>query len=253
MPLHLSAGRSGRWRTTLLTAKRCTGTPRRAVVPRLGKRLRPAWPPTLLSWRGDRPLASPEVRPWLEAQPARRAVPGWTRNAIVQARAREVVAQAKGASERSGHKGTRVHSTRSQAGTWGRARRVVSKVDVSAPGVPTRCGGTALAQARPTGLSRHLSCARGPSDTASTAHTLSLQSDRTAWHRCAAHQCRCLLPSAADVFLATWRHDVCRATQWAAATRETLPWRLRTRGARVHECQPRLQIACPSSCPVAPV
>jgi hypothetical protein len=243
MPLHLSAGRSGRWRTTLLTAKRCTGTPRRAVVPRLGKRLRPAWPPTLLSWRGDRPLASPEVRPWLEAQPARRAVPGWTRNAIVQARAREVVAQAKGASERSGHKGTRVHSTRSQAGTWGRARRVVRKVDVSDPGVTTRFGGTALAQARPQGLSRHLSCARGPSDHAITDHQLSLQSDRTAWHRCAAHPLRFLLHSAASVFLDPWRRDVCRATQWASATLETIPLRLRTRGARVPECQHRLQIS----------
>jgi hypothetical protein len=34
---------------------------------------------------------------------------------------------------------------------------------------------------------------------------------------------------------------------------ETIPLRLLTLGARVHECTDRLTLALPSSCPVAPV
>src|SRR6266851_3951996 len=34
---------------------------------------------------------------------------------------------------------------------------------------------------------------------------------------------------------------------------ETIQWRIRKLGARVPECQNRLQISFPSSCPVAPV
>jgi hypothetical protein len=40
MPLHLYEGLSGRLMTTILKATRVTGTPRLAVLKRLGKRLR---------------------------------------------------------------------------------------------------------------------------------------------------------------------------------------------------------------------
>ena len=95
MPLHLYAGLSGRLMTTILKAKRFTGAQMLSVLKRLGKRLRHAWPETLLIVRGDRPLASPEGRQWIEEQPERRYVTGLTSNAVFQALAREVVEQAK--------------------------------------------------------------------------------------------------------------------------------------------------------------
>jgi hypothetical protein len=97
MPLHLYAGLSGRLMTTILKAKRFTGAQRRAVLKRLVKRLRHAWPATLVMVRGDRHCASPEVMPWIAEHPELRYVPGLTRNTVFQALAREVVEQAKGA------------------------------------------------------------------------------------------------------------------------------------------------------------
>ncbi len=94
-PLPLYEGLSGRLMTPILKAKRFTGAPRLSVWKRLGKRLRHAWPETLVIVRGDRHFASPEVRPWIDEQPELSSVTGWTSNAGVQALAREVVEQAK--------------------------------------------------------------------------------------------------------------------------------------------------------------
>jgi hypothetical protein len=95
MPLHRYEGLSGRLLTTVLTAKRCTGTQMLAVLKRLAKHLRHAWPAPLVSFRGDRHFASPEVMPWIAEQPALHYVPGGTSKAVWQKRAREVVAPAK--------------------------------------------------------------------------------------------------------------------------------------------------------------
>src|SRR4030095_2424428 len=115
MPRHLYEGLSGRLMTTILKAKRFTGAQMLAVLKRLVKRLRHAWPATLLIVRGDSHFASPEVMQWIEEQPALSYVTGLTSNAVLQALAREVVEQAKGAYACSGHKVTRFHSTRYQA------------------------------------------------------------------------------------------------------------------------------------------
>jgi hypothetical protein len=138
LPLHLYEGLSGRLITTIFKAKRFTGTQMLSVLKRLVKRLRHAWPDTLLIFRGDSHFAYPEVMQWIEAQAQLSYVTGLTSNAVLQTLAREVVKQAKRAYERDGGKITRFHSTRYQAGTWSRSRRVVIKVEVSDQGVNTR-------------------------------------------------------------------------------------------------------------------
>jgi hypothetical protein len=126
-------------------------------------------------------------------------VTGLTSKRVLQKLAHEVVAQAKRASARDGGKVTRFHSTRYQAGTWSRPRRVVLKVEVAAQGVNTRLVVTDLEQARTTVRYRQLSCARGQAENASKAHQRSLQSDRTSCHRFEANQCRLFLHAAAYV------------------------------------------------------
>jgi Transposase DDE domain group 1 len=81
--------------TTILKATRCTGPPMLAVLRRLVKRLRHAWPDTLLMVRGDSPLASPEVRQWIEDHPDLSDVTGLTSHAGLQKLAHEVVEQAQ--------------------------------------------------------------------------------------------------------------------------------------------------------------
>jgi len=253
MPLHLYEGLSGRLITTILKAKRFPGTQMLAVLKRLVTHLRHAWPDTLVILRGDSHFASPEVMQWIDKQPALHYVTGLTRNAVLKELAREVVEQAKRAYAFSGRKVTRFHSTRYQAQTWARARRVVIKVEVSEQGVNTRFVVTDMEQARTQVLYQHLYCARGQAENDIKDHKLSLKSDRTACHRFEANQFRLLLHAAAYVLLETLRREVLRTTQWASATMETIQLRLLKLSARVHEVKDRITISLPSSCPVAPV
>ena len=216
------AGLSGRLSTTILKAKRFTGAQRLAVLKRLIKWLRQAWPKTRLIFRGDSHVASPEVRQWIEAQPDMGYVTGWTSNAGWHQLAQEVIEQAKRVSGRDGGTITRLHATRYQAGTWSRSRRVVIKVEIADQGVNTRFVVTDLEQARTKVLYQHISCARGEAENDIKDHKRSLQSDRTSCHRFAANQFRVLWHAAAYVFLDTWRREVLRTTAWASATMETL-------------------------------
>lgn len=253
MPLHLYEGLSGRLITTILKAKRFTGAQMLSVLKRLVKRLRHAWPDTLLIFRGDSHFAYPEVMQWIEEQPELHYVTGLSSNAVLKELAREVVEQTKRAYAHSGHKVTRFHSTRYQAGTWSRSRRVVIKVEVSDQGVNTRFVVTDMEYARTKVLYQHIYCARGQAENEIKDHKLYLKSDRTSCHRFEANQFRLFLHSAAYVLLDTLRREVFKTTQWVSATMETIQLRLLKLGARVQEFQDRVKISLPSSCPVAPV
>src|SRR5262249_35015875 len=253
LPLNVYEGFSGRLITTILQAKRLRGAQMLAVLTRLVKPLRQAWPDTLIIMRGDSHFAYPEVMQWIEAQAHLHYVTGLTSNAVLQQLAHEVIEQAKRAYERDGGKVTRFHSARYQASTWSRSRRVVIKVEVSDQGVHTRFVVTDMEQARTQVLSRQLYCARGQAENEMKDHKRYLQSDRTSCHRFEANQFRRFLHSAAYVLLDTLRREVFRATPWVTATMETIQLRLLKLGARVHEFTDRIKISLPSSCPVAPV
>jgi hypothetical protein len=253
LPLHLYEGLSGRLITTIFKAKRFTGTQMLSVLKRLVKRLRQAWPDTLLIFRGDSHFAYPEGMQWIEAQADLSYVTGLTSNAVVQTLARDVVEQAKRAYECDRSKITRFHSTRYQAGTWSRSRRVVIKVEVSDQGVNTRFVVTDMEHARTQVLYQQIYCARGQAENEIKDHKRYLKSDRTSCHRFEANQFRLFLHSAAYVLLDTLRREVFKTAPWACATMETIQLRLLKLGARVHELTDRITISLPSSCPVAPV
>jgi hypothetical protein len=253
LPFHLYEGLSGRLITTIFKAKRFSGAQMLAVLKRVVKRLRHAWPNPWFIFRGDSHFAYPEVMAWIDAQPQLSYVTGLTSNAVLQELAHEVVAQAKRAYARWGRKATRFHSTRYQAGTWSRSRRVVIKVEVSEQGVNTRFVVTDMEQAHTQVLYRHIYCARGQMENEIKDHKLYLKSDRTSCHRFEANQARLFLHSAAYMLLETLRREVLRTTPWARATMATIQLRILKLGARVQEVQERIRISLPSSCPVAPV
>jgi hypothetical protein len=199
MPCHLYEGLSGRLSTTILKAKRFSSAQMLAVLKRVVKRLRHAWPDTLVIFRGDSHFAYPEVMAWIEAQPHLSYVTGLTSNAVLQKLAHEVVEQTKRAYARWGRKATRFHSTRDQAGTWSCSRRVVIKVEVSEQGVNTRFVVTDMEQAHTQVLYRHIYCARGQMENEIKDHKLSLKSDRTSCHCFEANQVRLFLHSAAYI------------------------------------------------------
>ena len=223
------------------------------MLKRLVKRLRQAWPDTLVILRGDSHFAYPEVMQWIEAQANLSYVTGLTSNAVLQTLARDVVEQTKRASKRDGGKITRFHSTRYQAGTWSRSRRVVIKVEGSDQGVKTRFVVTDMEQARTKVLYQHIYCARGQAENEIKDHKRYLKSDRTSCHRFEANQFRVFLHSAAYVLLDTLRREVFKTAPWACATMETIQLHVLKLGARVQELTDRITISLPSSCPVAPL
>jgi hypothetical protein len=203
LPLHIYEGLSGRLITTILKAKRFTGAQMFAVRKRLGKRRRQAWPAPLVILRGDSHCAYPEVMEWIAAQPGLGSVTGLPSNAVVKELAREGVEQAKRAYTGWGRKGTRFHSTRYQAQTWSRWRRVGIKVEARAPGVNTRLVVTDMEQARTKVLSQSSYGARGQAENERKEHQRYLKADRPSWHRFEAHQFRLWLHAAAYVLLET--------------------------------------------------
>jgi hypothetical protein len=253
MPLHVYEGLSGRLITTIFKAKRFSAAQMLAVLKRLVKHLRQAWPETLIVFRGDSHFTYPAVMQWIEAQAHLSYVTGLSSNAVLKQLAHEVVEQAKRAYERDGGKVTRFHSTGYQASTWSCSRRVVIKVEVSAQGVNTRFVVTDLEQTGAKVLYRQIYCARGQMENEIKDHKRYLKSDRTSCHRFEANQFRVFLHSAAYVLLDTLRREVLKGTPWARATMETIQLRLLKLGARVHEWTDRIKISLPSSCPVAPV
>lgn len=253
MPLHLYEGLSGRLITTIFKAKRFSGAQMLSVLKRLVKHLRQVWPDTLIIVRGDSHFAYPEVMQWIEAQANLHYVTGLTSNAVLKKLAHQVVEQAKRAYVRDGGKVTRFHSTRYQAGTWSRPRRVVIKVEVSEQGVNTRFVVTDMEQTGAKTLYRQLYCARGQMENDIKDHKRYLKSDRTSCHRFEANQFRVFLHSAAYVLLDTLRREVFKGTTWARATMETIQLRLLKLGARVQEFTDRIKISLPTACPVAPV
>jgi Transposase DDE domain group 1 len=253
MPLHVYEGLSGRLITTIFKAKRFSAAQLLAVLKRLVKHLRHAWPETRMVFRGDSHFAYPEVMQWIEAQAHLHYVTGLTSNAVLKQLAHDGVEQAKRAYAHDGVKVTRFHSTRYQAGTWSRLRRVLIKVEVSGQGVNTRFVVTDLEHARTQVVYRQLYCARGQMENEIKDHKRYLKSDRTSCHRFEATQFRLFLHSAAYVLLDPLRREVLTGTPWASATMETLQLRLLKLGARVHEFTDRIKISLPSSCPVAPV
>lgn len=253
LPLHLYEGLSGRLITTIFKANRFSGKQMLSVLKRLVKYLRQAWPDTLIVLRGDSHFAYPEVMQWIETQTNLHYVTGLTSNRVLQKLAQEVVEQAERAYARDGGKVTRFHSTRYQAGTWSRPRRVVIKVEVSLKGVNTRFVVTDLEQAGAKVIYRQFYCARGQMENEIKDHKRYLKSDRTSCHRFAANQFRLFLHSAAYVLLDTLRREVLKGTPWAHTTMETIQLRLLKLGARVQELTDRIKISLPSSCPVAPL
>ena len=238
LPLHLYEGLSGRLITTIFKAKRFTGAQMLSVLKRLVKRLRHAWPHTLLIFRGDSHFAYPEVMQWIEEQPDLSYVTGLTSNAVLTGAGSGGGRAGQTGLCVSGGKVTRFHSTRYQAGTWSRSRRVVIKVEVSDQGVNTRFVVTDMEQARTKVLYQQIYCARGQAENEIKDHKLYLKSDRTSCHRFEANQFRLFLHSAAYVLLDTLRREVLKTThgpqrRWRRSSYACSNWEPACKSARI--------------------
>lgn len=250
MPLHVYEGLSGKLITTILRpGKRLSGKETLSYLKRLIERIRKDWERTIIVFRGDSHLSSPEVFDWIDEQKNVYSVTGLTSNGVLKRQIESVVTRAKKVYEQTKRPVKLYHSFPYKAGSWKRARKVVAKVEVSEKGANIRFISTDILQAKAKALYEDVYCHRGNNELYIKDHKTYLKSDRSSCHRFEANQFRLFLHSMAYVLLHTYKTQLLKGTEFANATMETLRLKLLKVGARVIELKTKIKVHLPTAYP----
>lgn len=250
LPLHIYEGRSGKLITTILRpGKTANGIQIAAILERVVKRIREAWPKVGIFLRADSRLRSPEVQDFWEDHGVYYAL-GLALNPKLKRMGQPFMDQALDLAQQS--KGTvrLFTSFPYQADTWRRPLRVIYKAEVTQGTANPRAVVTNLDSSSAKFIYDQVYCARGRTEGFIKDHKTFLHSDRTSCHRFEANQFRLFLHSAAYVLLHALRQRGLRGTQWARAQFNTLQNRFLKIGAQVIERATRVRFHFPTSYPL---
>jgi hypothetical protein len=262
LPLFIFEGVSGKFITAALRpGKRPTGAENAAIVKRVLRRLRAAWPKTHLILRGDGHFANPELMQLALDTPHTDFLFGLAGNAVLSPLAKPYLEEARQLHTRrcelarrnhqTGPSATRTyHDLDYRAKTWPKAFRVVLKAEVMALGENPRFVVTSLTLPSPESLYRDLYCARGQDENWIKMIKNDLASDRTSDHRFLANHLRLFFSCAAYVLHQALRTEVLVHTELANAQPATVILKLFKIAVRVVQYKDRVKLHLPSSCPV---
>lgn len=262
LPLFLFEGLSGKLITAVLRpGKRPTGRENAAIIGRVVRRLREAWPATHIVLRGDAHFANPELMALCEGDARIDFLFGLAGNKVLTPKAEPLLAQARALHTRRGEYARRSGqaepaSTRLydevdyQAGSWSRAWRVVLKAEVMALGDNPRFVVTSLADPTPEALYRDLYCARGQDENFIKAVKNDLASDRTSDHAFLANHLRLFYACAAYSLIHSLRENTLCHTELAKAQPMSIILKLFKLAVRVVQYKDRIKLHLPSTCPV---
>jgi len=262
LPLFIFEGLSGQLITAALRpGKRPTGAENAAIVQRVLKRRRAAWPQTPLILRGDGHFANPELMQLALDTPHTDFLFGLAGNAVLSPLAKPSLAQtrhrheARCALARGNHQAepsaTRTyHDLDYRAQTWPQAFRVVLKAEVMALGDNPRFVVTSLDRPSAESLYCDLYCARGQDENWIKRIKNDLASDRTSDHRFLANHLRLFFACAAYALHQALRTEVLVYTEFAKAQPSTVILKLFKIAVRVVQYKDRVKLHLPSSCSV---
>jgi hypothetical protein len=249
-PLFIYEGVSGKLITSILRpGKRPCGRETCAIVKRVVKRIRKAWPNVGILLRGDSHFATPEVYAWCDTNSVQYTM-GLTRTSILKTKAQAALLAARSKYEASGEKSRVFGQIRYQAATWSREHRVIIMAEVSAQGDNIRFIITSLESSQPSFIYETVYCGRGQMENFIKDHKLALKSGRTSCHSFMANSFRLMLHSAAYVILHTLRGKALNGTEFATAQFDTIRLRLLKVGAEVREMKTKIHFILPSSFPL---
>ena len=250
LPLHIYEGRSGKLIATILRPGKSTnGAQVVAILDRLVRRIRDAWPKVGIFLRADSRFSSPEVHDFCEDNDIYYAL-GFNLNPKLKRMGQPLMEQALDLAQQSEDPIRLFTDFQYQAGSWRQPRRVVYKAEVTLGKPNPRAVVTNLNSSSATFIYDRIYCARGRMEGFIKDHKTFLHSDRTSCHRFEANQFRLFLHSAAYVLLHTLRQQGLRGTTWAKAQFNTLQNRFLKIGARVIERATRIQFHFPTSYPL---
>ena len=250
LPLHVYEGKSGKLITTILRpGKRPSGKETVAILTRLVKRLRAAWPKVGILLRGDAHYSTPEVFDFCHVHNLQYVL-GLTPKEPLLQKVRSLVELAKQHFLRDEQPTQLFGDLHYQAGSWSRPERIIVKAEHNDKGANTRFLVTNLKDARPQFIYQTVYTDRGRAELWIKEHKTHLLSDRTSCCRFEANQFRLFLHSLAYVLLQALRELHLKGTELATAQFNTIQKRLLKIGARVRQLTTKIKISLPSSFPL---
>lgn len=238
---------SGKLVTTILRpGSRPTGQQIVAILKRLVRHLRRAWPKTTIILRGDSHFSCPQVHDFCQTNGVA-FILGQTANARLKTLAKGTIKQARRLYQDKGRPVRLFTSFRYQAASWSAPQRVVCKAEMSEQGENLRFVVTSLRSSRPSFIYQKVYCARGAMEGFIKNHKTFLHSDRTSCHAFCANHFRLFLHSAAYVLLHTLARIGLRGTKWPRANFDTIRNRLLKVAARVCELKTKVVFHLPES------
>ena len=218
-----------------------------AVLKRLIKKLKQAYPGALILFRADAGFAIPAIYRYLEEQPETRYVIGFITNNRVLAKAAPLLLKAQRQYQETGEKQRLFTSFSYQAESWTKPRRIIAKVEYTHLGANQRFVVTNLSR-NPQFVYDDIYVLRGDVENRIKELKLEIKADRLSCHRFLANQFRLLLHTAAYCLFWLLRHHL-QGTELATAQVNTLRLKLLKIGARIRETSRRIWVHLASGYP----
>ena len=218
-----------------------------AVLKRLIKKLRQAYPKALILFRADAGFAVPALYSYLEDQPETRYVIGFITNNRLLAETAPLLSKAQRQYQETGEKQRLFTSFSYQAESWDQPRRIIAKVEYTHLGANQRFVVTNLSR-NPQFVYDDIYVLRGDVENRIKELKLDIKADRLSCHRFLANQFRLLLHTAAYCLFWLLRHHL-QGTELATAQVNTLRLKLLKIGARIRETSRRIWVHLASGYP----
>ena len=218
-----------------------------AVLKRLIKKLRQAYPEALILVRADAGFAVPAIYNYLEEQPEFRYVIGFITNNRLLAQSAPLLEKAQRRYQETGERPRLFTAFSYQADSWDQPRRIIAKVEYGHLGANQRFLVTNLVR-RPRFVYDEIYVLRGDVENRIKELKLELKADRLSCHRFPANQFRLLLHTAAYCLFWLLRHHL-KGTELATAQVNTLRLKLLKIGARIRETSRRIWVHLASGYP----
>jgi hypothetical protein len=218
-----------------------------AVLKRVIKKLKRAYPRALILFRADAGFAIPALYRYLEGQQELRYVIGFITNSRLLAKTALLLERAQRRYQETGEKQRLFTSCSYQADSWNRPRRIIAKVEYTHLGANQRFVITNLSR-NPQFVYDDIYVLRGDVENRIKELKLELEADRLSCHRFLANQFRLLLHTAAYCLFWLLRHHL-QDTELATAQVNTLRLKLLKIGARIRETSRRIWVHLASGYP----
>ena len=217
-----------------------------AVLKRLIKKLKKAYPGVLILFRADAGFAVPALYRYLERRKIRYVIGFITNNRVLE-KAAPLLKNAQAAYQATGEKQRLFTSFSYQAESWTRPRRIIAKVEYTRLGANQRFVVTNLVR-HPQFVYDEVYVLRGDVENRIKELKLELKADRLSCHRFLANQFRLLLHTAAYCLFWLLRRHL-QGTELATAQVNTLRLKLLKIGARIRETSRRIWVHLASGYP----